>query len=56
MPLGKLGGLCRKLKLLLKQDDVEFTEIIPATKFYKAEDYHQQYFKKNPHLRDHCGV
>ena len=32
------------------------TEIIPATKFYKAEDYHQQYFKKNPHLRDHCGV
>ena len=32
------------------------TEIIPATKFYKAEDYHQQYFKKNPHLRDHCGI
>ena len=23
------------------------TEIIPATEFHKAEDYHQQYFKKN---------
>jgi peptide-methionine (S)-S-oxide reductase len=25
------------------------TEIIPLTKFYPAEDYHQDYFKKNPH-------
>lgn len=24
------------------------TEIIPFTKFYKAEDYHQEYYKKNP--------
>lgn len=24
------------------------TEIVPLTKFYKAEDYHQDYFRKNP--------
>jgi peptide-methionine (S)-S-oxide reductase len=24
------------------------TEILPFTKFYPAEDYHQDYFKKNP--------
>lgn len=24
------------------------TEIIPFTKFYNAEDYHQEYYKKNP--------
>jgi peptide-methionine (S)-S-oxide reductase len=25
------------------------TEIVPLTAFYRAEDYHQDYFKKNPH-------
>lgn len=24
------------------------TEVVPFTAFYKAEDYHQEYFKKNP--------
>jgi len=30
------------------------TEIIPAPKFYFAEDYHQQYLAKNP--RGYCGL
>lgn len=31
-----------------KFDKKIVTEIIPATTFYKAEDYHQYYYKKNP--------
>ena len=30
------------------------TEIIPATEFYYAEDYHQQYLAKNPN--GYCGL
>ena len=30
------------------------TEIIPATEFYYAEDYHQQYLAKNPN--GYCGT
>lgn len=31
------------------------TEVVPFTTFYKAEDYHQQYFKKNPY-QGYCMV
>ena len=30
------------------------TEILPASEFYFAEDYHQQYLAKNPH--GYCGI
>ena len=30
-------------------DDPIVTEITPLGKFYEAEDYHQDYFKNNPH-------
>jgi peptide-methionine (S)-S-oxide reductase len=30
------------------------TEIVPFTKFYKSEDYHQDYFKNNPY-QSYCS-
>ena len=36
-----------------------YTETIPLTKFYMAEEYHQDYYKKNPvrynYYRSGCG-
>src|SRR5260221_5309222 len=29
-------------------DDPIVTEVVPASKFYVAEDYHQEYFRSNP--------
>ena len=30
-------------------DDPIVTEVVPAAAFYPAEEYHQEYFKRNPH-------
>jgi len=35
--------------------DPVVTEIIPAPKFYKAEEYHQDYYTKNPN-QGYCSV
>ena len=32
------------------------TEIIPFTNFYKAEDYHQNYYERNRDLNPYCPI
>ena len=32
------------------------TEVVPATAFYEAEDYHQQYFEKQGRATCHAGL
>jgi peptide-methionine (S)-S-oxide reductase len=44
-----------KQKLSEKWVDPIVTEIVPAPKFYPAEDYHQDYYTKNPN-QGYCTV
>jgi peptide-methionine (S)-S-oxide reductase len=35
-------------------DDPIVTEVVPASQFYVAEDYHQEYFRRNP-VQPYCA-
>ena len=40
--------LIKKITDAKKWDKPVVTQLVPVTKFYPAEDYHQDYLKKNP--------
>lgn len=44
-----------KLEKLKAYDRPIVTEVKPFSDFYKAEEYHQQYFEKNPH-HSYCQI
>ncbi|MBI2593763.1 peptide-methionine (S)-S-oxide reductase MsrA [Candidatus Daviesbacteria bacterium] len=37
-------------------DGLIVTEIVPFSKFYKAEDYHQDYYKNNRNTNSYCRI
>ena len=43
----------RKLQLGRYQHESIVTEILSATKFYRAEEYHQRYIEKNSFMKNH---
>jgi peptide-methionine (S)-S-oxide reductase len=50
-------GIAEKVKSETQKDwpDPIVTEIVPLRAFYKAEDYHQDYFAKNPE-QGYCRI
>jgi peptide-methionine (S)-S-oxide reductase len=51
----KLAAEKSRWQAALHFKDPIVTEIVPLTRFYPAEDYHQHYFRKNPHA-PYCAV
>lgn len=45
-----------KMDLAHKYKDPIVTEIVPYTNFYKAEDYHQNYYEKNYDINPYCSI
>ena len=52
---GAVDRVLGELKAQGVWDDPIVTEIAPFTKFYRAEEYHQDYYRKNPYA-GYCMV